>query len=164
MGSRSSSRTSTTETNQQIDESRNFNLQDTEGMAVAAGGDVDVQITDGGAIEAMANTAGAALDATRDVAWAAMDDVVEVAGDAFDFSRDAGQAAIGLVGDVVDTLADSTDKAIDAVTDTTDRSLQTLQAATRSDTAAALETVAKYAALAAGVIGLAVVLRGRANG
>lgn len=141
MGLFGGGNSSSSSNTQNYNDSKNFNQQDTEGVAVSAGGNVTV--LDSGAI-------GSAFDLAR----ASLESVDHVTEDAYGFGRES----LVLAGEVVDTLAEHTELVTDTVGSYADKAIQQVASSTRSDTADTLQTLTKWVAGALGIMGVVYVM------
>lgn len=175
MGGKSKSSTSTstsqTTTNTQNIDTTSVGLDNTE-FGVVGGGDVSVtQIsTDQGAVSGALDTANLSLQTGRDVSKlaletnaditrAGLDTVGEVSGRAIDAVGDANDRSLDFGGQVVQDALGFGESALKSSAQATSQGFQSLGSAivaageaTRSDTADTLNNLAKYGAIAVGVI------------
>ncbi len=134
MGSRSRSTTTVQETAIQDIDTTTAQLEDIDGLGIAnVGGDVAVQVSDQGAIEA-----------ARDIGLSALDFGGGTVERAFDFGAD-------IFGESVDFLGETTQRSTRALAG----AIQTAGEQTRSDTANLLGNVTRIGAILAGVLGIA---------
>jgi len=158
MGSKSKSSSSSNKTT--VTETKQLNLQDvdsSDGVTAAAAGNVSVNVTetDAGAVEAATRFAEQfGYDALRSVDEA-IDSLTEGQREALGFGAEALGSVERLALAAVDETGDTAEMAVDRVSGHADRALTTLAAASRSDTAATLETLTKWAAGAITVIAVA---------
>ncbi len=117
MGSKSNSSTASNQTTKTTTKTTQLNLQDVDGVAVGGGGNVKVNITDGGAVAA-----------------------------GFDFGSDALSTVDNVIETGFAYLSETAENAVDRVSSYADKSLQEVSNATRSDTAETLQTLTKYIA------------------
>lgn len=167
------SQSNSNNTTTQIDQSRSADLDHIEGIGVAGNnGPVSVtQIsTDQGAVMAGQKIAEAGLNFGREIGQGALDTVGETSIHAIDASvkandrsLDFGEAlsenAFSFGGKAIEAVNDTAAKAIDAQAATTGKGFDSLSSAidkaaqaTRSDSADTLQKIAKYGAIALGVI------------
>lgn len=159
MGGKSKTSTeanqSTTETNTQTATNTSVGLEDVE-FGVAAGGDLSFNqvqnTTDFGAVEAGIKAGQAGIDAAFDFG-----------SEALDFGGDTVDRSLGTVDRTVEAGFDFGTRALDSVTASSaaasaklGSAIDQVAAATRSDAANSVTTIAKYAAIGAVVIGIAV--------
>ncbi len=141
MGSRSRANTVSSQTSVQDVDTTNIAVSDTEGLSIgAAGGSINVTMSDAGAMEAAENIGVGAIALAGDVTTQAL-----LANQfAIDRSFEFGE---GLVSETIETLGGA---------------IQEAGKATRSDTANVMNNIVKYCAMAAAALGLFFVI-GRAR-
>lgn len=142
MGSRSKTVQQSTETNIQDIDTTNIDLEVVDGVGVAdVGGDVQIIVSDQGAI-----------DAGRDIALSGLDEAFAFGGDTVDEAFGFGESAFAFAQGISDKAIDTLGGAITKVSE-----------ASRSDAANSFNMLIKFGSIAAGVLGLAFIVT-RARG
>jgi hypothetical protein len=155
-----------TNTSTQTDASRNVALEDVE-FGVAAGGDLSFQqvnnTTDFGAVEAGIKAATGSLDRSLDFGSEALDFSGDVVDRSLKSVDDATEGALGFGSESLQAAFGFGNRALDSVTANAAQSASKLgnaidqaAAATRSDAAASIDKIGKYATIAAVVVAVAV--------
>jgi hypothetical protein len=138
MGGRSKSRSSTTSNQRQI----SLDAKDNKGVAVAAGGNVNVSVLDGGAIKD-------AFDYSEEAGRQAYEFAGKAQGDSFRFAEAAQENAINLIEEGLDSVEELTTSSLLF----TQKSYDNLLEKNRTENAQALDKITKYFFSVVGLIG-----------
>lgn len=159
MGGRSRSSTQSTQetqvTNIQDIDTTTVGLEDVQDTQIALGDQTITQIsTDQGAVEAGRAIGEASLDFAGEFGGVAIEAVSDATDRALDFGADFGSQAFGFGERALETVEAQSERTTKELGGAITRAAE----ATRSDSAVVTQNIAKYGAIAVGVIGVAIVL------